>query len=103
MTFWAPSTSSVWTRWPTPRCARSARASAGWSRGVGRSWATRGNPPPTGAMTILVDHDMSLVSSCCENTAVLDFGKMIASGPTAEVLRNEQVVRAYLGAEADAA
>ncbi len=56
-------------------------------------------PTHTGAMTILVDHDMSLVSSCCENTAVLDFGKMIASGPTAEVLRNEQVVRAYLGAE----
>ena len=56
----------------------------------------RGIPAHTGAMTILVDHDMSLVSSCCENTAVLDFGKMIASGPTAEVLRNEQVVRAYL-------
>ena len=56
-------------------------------------------PEHTGAMTILVDHDMSLVSSCCENTAVLDFGKMIASGPTAEVLRNEQVVQAYLGIE----
>ena len=56
-------------------------------------------PEHTGAMTILVDHDMSLVSSCCENTAVLDFGKMIASGPTAEVLRNEQVVQAYLGVE----
>ena len=56
-------------------------------------------PEHTGAMTILVDHDMSLVSSCCENTAVLDFGKMIASGPTAEVLRNDQVVQAYLGVE----
>jgi ABC-type branched-subunit amino acid transport system ATPase component len=56
-------------------------------------------PEHTGAMTILVDHDMSLVSSCCDNTAVLDFGKMIASGPTAEVLRNEQVVQAYLGVE----
>ena len=60
----------------------------------------RGIPEHTGAMTILVDHDMSLVSSCCQNTAVLDFGRMIASGPTAEVLRNEQVVQAYLGAEA---
>ncbi|MGZ4168042.1 MAG: ABC transporter ATP-binding protein [Solirubrobacteraceae bacterium] len=59
----------------------------------------RGIPEHTGAMTILVDHDMSLVSSCCQNTAVLDFGKMIASGPTAEVLRNEQVVQAYLGVE----
>ncbi|MFL5862675.1 MAG: ABC transporter ATP-binding protein [Solirubrobacteraceae bacterium] len=63
----------------------------------------RGIPEHTGAMTILVDHDMSLVSSCCQNTAVLDFGKMIASGPTAEVLRNEQVVRAYLGTEEEAA
>ncbi|HUA04880.1 MAG TPA: ATP-binding cassette domain-containing protein [Solirubrobacteraceae bacterium] len=56
-------------------------------------------PEQTGAMTILVDHDMSLVSSCCEITAVLDFGKMIASGPTAEVLRDERVIRAYLGTE----
>jgi ABC-type branched-subunit amino acid transport system ATPase component len=48
---------------------------------------------------ILVDHDMSLVSSCCETTAVLDFGKLIASGPTADVLRNEHVMRAYLGTE----
>ena len=51
------------------------------------------------ALVILVDHDMNLVSACCETTAVLDFGKLIASGPTAEVLRNEHVVRAYLGTE----
>jgi ABC-type branched-subunit amino acid transport system ATPase component len=42
---------------------------------------------------------MSLVSACCEVTAVLDFGKLIASGPTAEVLRDEHVKRAYLGTE----
>jgi ABC-type branched-subunit amino acid transport system ATPase component len=30
---------------------------------------------------------------------VLDFGKLIAVGPTAEVLRNEHVMRAYLGME----
>src|SRR5580704_520296 len=56
-------------------------------------------PEHIGAMTILVDHDMSLVSSCCEVTAVLDFGKLIASGPTADVLRDERVIRAYLGTE----
>jgi branched-chain amino acid transport system ATP-binding protein len=56
-------------------------------------------PEHTGAQVILVDHDMSLVHAVCETTAVLDFGKLIASGPTAEVLRNEQVVRAYLGTE----
>ena len=54
-------------------------------------------PEQFGALVILVDHDMSLVSSCCETTAVLDFGKLIASGPTADVLRNEHVMRAYLG------
>jgi ABC-type branched-subunit amino acid transport system ATPase component len=56
-------------------------------------------PPEIGALVILVDHDMSLVSACCATTAVLDFGRLIASGPTAEVLRNEHVVRAYLGTE----
>jgi branched-chain amino acid transport system ATP-binding protein len=57
----------------------------------------RAIPDQTGALTILVDHDMSLVSGCCSTTAVLDFGKLIASGPTEEVLRDEQVMRAYLG------
>jgi branched-chain amino acid transport system ATP-binding protein len=56
-------------------------------------------PGEIGALVILVDHDMSLVSACCEITAVLDFGKLIAAGPTAEVLRDDQVVRAYLGTE----
>jgi branched-chain amino acid transport system ATP-binding protein len=58
-------------------------------------------PEKFGALVILVDHDMSLVSACCQTTAVLDFGKLIASGPTAEVLRNEHVMRAYLGTEED--
>jgi branched-chain amino acid transport system ATP-binding protein len=58
-------------------------------------------PEHSGALVILVDHDMSLVSACCETTAVIDFGKLIASGPTPEVLRNEHVMRAYLGTETD--
>jgi ABC-type branched-subunit amino acid transport system ATPase component len=56
-------------------------------------------PEQFGALVILVDHDMSLVSACCETTAVLDFGKLIASGPTREVLQNEHVINAYLGTE----
>ena len=54
-------------------------------------------PEHFGALVILVDHDMTLVSACCQTTAVLDFGKLIATGPTAEVLREEHVIRAYLG------
>jgi branched-chain amino acid transport system ATP-binding protein len=56
-------------------------------------------PTEFDALVILVDHDMSLVSSCCETTAVIDFGKLIASGPTPVVLRDEQVMLAYLGTE----
>jgi ABC-type branched-subunit amino acid transport system ATPase component len=56
-------------------------------------------PEHMGSLVILVDHDMSLVSACCQTTAVLDFGRLIASGPTAEVLRNKDVMRAYLGTE----
>jgi len=56
-------------------------------------------PEAFGALVVLVDHDMSLVSGCCGMTAVLDFGKVIASGPTNEVLRDEHVLRAYLGTE----
>jgi branched-chain amino acid transport system ATP-binding protein len=61
----------------------------------------RGIPEHMGALVILVDHDMSLVSACCEVTAVLDFGKLIASGETPTVLRDEHVIRAYLGTEAE--
>ena len=34
---------------------------------------------------------------------MLDFGKLLASGPTDEVLRDERVIRAYLGTEEVAA
>jgi branched-chain amino acid transport system ATP-binding protein len=57
-------------------------------------------PDELGALVILVDHDMSLVSACCSKTAVLDFGKLIASGDTGDVLRNDEVKKAYLGVEA---
>jgi ABC-type branched-subunit amino acid transport system ATPase component len=56
-------------------------------------------PEQFGALVILVDHDMSLVSACCETTAVLDFGKLIATGATRDVMRDENVMRAYLGTE----
>ncbi len=56
-------------------------------------------PDRTGATVILVDHDMSLVQACCEWSAVLDFGTLLASGPTREVLEDPAVLAAYLGQE----
>ena len=54
-------------------------------------------PERTGALTILVDHDMDLVGAICTHVAVLDFGHIIAEGPTREVLHNPKVMAAYLG------
>ncbi|MDY3862992.1 MAG: ABC transporter ATP-binding protein [Eubacteriales bacterium] len=49
-------------------------------------------------MTILlIEHDMSLVSGICDELTVLNFGTVLAQGRTAEVLKNPDVVKAYLG------
>ncbi len=49
-------------------------------------------------MTILlIEHDMHLVAGICEKLTVLNFGKVLASGETAEVLKNPEVITAYLG------
>ena len=56
-------------------------------------------PDRTGALTILVDHDMELVGATCTHVAVLDFGQIIANGPTREVLNDPRVMAAYLGDE----
>lgn len=49
-------------------------------------------------LTVLViEHDMSLVSGICEEITVLNFGKELAKGKTADVLKNPEVIKAYLG------
>ena len=54
-------------------------------------------PARTGATILLIDHDVDLISALCERTAVLDFGQLIAYGPTRDVLNDERVRAAYLG------
>jgi branched-chain amino acid transport system ATP-binding protein len=46
---------------------------------------------------LLVEHDLEMVQMVVSRLNVLDFGELIASGPTAEVLADAQVRRAYLG------
>ena len=48
---------------------------------------------------LLIEHDMELVRQACSSVVVLDFGRVIAHGPTAEVLSNPVVQAAYLGDE----
>ena len=46
---------------------------------------------------LLIEHDMRLVSGICEDLTVLNFGKVLAQGKTSEVLKNPEVITAYLG------
>ncbi|MBO2461038.1 branched-chain amino acid ABC transporter ATP-binding protein/permease [Actinomadura violacea] len=54
-------------------------------------------PARFGVSILLVEHDMELVQATCAQVTVLDFGHVIASGPTAEVLEEPAVRAAYLG------
>ncbi len=62
-----------------------------------------GIPDFCGAQVLLVDHDVDLISTTCEETLVLDFGSKIAFGRTAEVLKDPKVRAAYLGEVTDVA
>jgi branched-chain amino acid transport system ATP-binding protein len=57
----------------------------------------RGIPGYCKSQVFLIDHDVDLISACCNETMVLDFGKLLALGPTLEVLKKPEVQQAYLG------
>ena len=52
-----------------------------------------------GTTILLVEHVMEAVRALCGRCIVMNAGARIADGDTATVLRDPEVVRAYLGAD----
>lgn len=50
-----------------------------------------------GATMLLVEHDMKLLMSVSQTVSVINFGRLVATGPTSEVQANPEVIKAYLG------
>lgn len=50
-----------------------------------------------GATIVFVEHVMRAVMALADRVAVLNYGKLIAVGPAQEVMKNADVVSAYLG------
>jgi branched-chain amino acid transport system ATP-binding protein len=56
-----------------------------------------------GITTIMVEHDMALVSQVSDRVMALNYGKVLAMGSPREVQTHPEVVRAYIGGELEPA
>ena len=50
-----------------------------------------------GVALCVVEHVMEVVMPLSQRVIVLDYGEKPAEGPPQEIVRNEQVIKAYLG------
>ena len=50
-----------------------------------------------GKTVILVEHNMEIIRDLCDEVVVLDAGELLASGDPLSVLKQKDVMEAYLG------
>ena len=53
----------------------------------------------TGAALVVIEHDMPLLKSMCDEMVALELGAVIASGTPEDVLNNDRVISGYLGTD----
>ena len=46
---------------------------------------------------VIVEHKLDLITDICNEICVLDFGKVIAEGPSSEIVQDKEVIAAYIG------
>ena len=54
-----------------------------------------------GVTLLVIEHHMRFIMNLCDEIVVLNFGRLIESGPPDRVQRSEAVIEAYLGRDDD--
>ncbi|TIX45133.1 MAG: hypothetical protein E5V36_07280 [Mesorhizobium sp.] len=50
-----------------------------------------------GTTVLVIEHDMEMVRNVCDRIIVMDAGRVVATGPFNDIVRNSEVMQTYLG------